>query len=188
MRDADAALIALVVHDDDRSAFAALVNRHQVGVRTLLTRLCAGDRAQADDLAQETFLRVYRRLITFDRRARFTTWLYRVTYNVFLDHTARRRAESSGEGVSSSQDTPSPALADQVLARHDLARAFAAITPAERAALTLAYAAGCAHPEIAQVLDCPLGTVKTLIARGKEKLRQALASQTTRQPRTESMP
>ena len=80
----DAALIARVVVSDDRHAFSELVRRHQSPVRATLRKLAAGNLALADDLAQETFLLAYRNLKSFRQEARFSTWLYRIAYNVFL--------------------------------------------------------------------------------------------------------
>jgi RNA polymerase sigma-70 factor (ECF subfamily) len=159
---ADASLIARVLAGDDRGAFAALVNRHQGAVRGLLRRLCHGDAAAADDLAQEAFVRAYRGLGGFRGGARFSTWLHRVAYNVFLDHAARRPLPDS--------EPPVVPAADAVL-RTDLQRAMSALRPAEAAALTLSYVELLTHEEIAEVLGCPLGTVKTHINRGKERLR-----------------
>src|SRR5712692_9351395 len=80
----EAQLIARVVVKDDRHAFGELVRRHQSAVRATLRKLAAGNVALADDLAQETFLLAYRNLKSFRQEARFSTWLYRIAYNVFL--------------------------------------------------------------------------------------------------------
>ena len=80
----DAQLIARVLVQDDRHAFGELVRRHQSTVRACLRKLTAGNAALADDLAQETFLLAYRNLKSFRQEAKFSTWLYRIAYNVFL--------------------------------------------------------------------------------------------------------
>src|SRR5436309_5765 len=80
----DAQLIARVVVSDDRHAFGELVRRHQSSVRATLRKLAGGNTAQADDLAQETFLLAYRNLKSFRQDAKFSTWLYRIAYNAFL--------------------------------------------------------------------------------------------------------
>src|SRR6266567_7465159 len=80
----DAQLIARVVVKDDRHAFGELVRRHQSAVRATLRKLASGNVALADDLAQETFLLAYRNLRSFRQDAKFSTWLYRIAYNVFL--------------------------------------------------------------------------------------------------------
>jgi RNA polymerase sigma-70 factor (ECF subfamily) len=162
----DVELVARVLADDDRGAFAALVNRHQGAVRGLLRRLCAGDGAAADDLAQETFVRAYRGLRRFRGGARLSTWLHRIAYNVFLSHAGRRPPPAEDA-------VPLPAPADTTL-RPDLERALSALRPVEAAALTLSYVELFTHEEIAEVLSCPVGTVKTHIARGKERMRTLL--------------
>ena len=77
----DAQLIARVLVNDDRHAFAELVRRHQAAVRACLRRLTTGNDALADDLAQETFILAWRNLKSFRQEARFSTWLYRVAVN-----------------------------------------------------------------------------------------------------------
>jgi RNA polymerase sigma factor (sigma-70 family) len=80
----DAQLIARAVVHDDRHAFGELVRRHQSAVRSTLRRLTGGNVAQADDLALETFWLAYRNRKSFRQEAKFSTWLYRIAYNVFL--------------------------------------------------------------------------------------------------------
>jgi RNA polymerase sigma factor (sigma-70 family) len=171
----DAALVARVLTRDDRSAFAEIVRRHQSPVRTLLRRLTCGDAARADDLAQESFLRAYRGLARFRGEAKLSSWLYRIAFNVFLADRARVRSEPPLlPPIEDVEETE--AGADRVLLQHDLERAMAALSPAERAALTLAYRDGASHAEVASILGCPLGTAKTHILRGKEKLERQLAA------------
>lgn len=166
--DSDAALVGRVLATDDRRAFAALVLRHQSRIRALLRRLCAGDHARADDLAQEAFLRAHRRLSTWRGQARFATWLHRIAWNVFLSEARRRQPPEPAP------PDPSPGV-ERVEARHDLERAFAFLREEERAALALAYGQDLTHEEAAAVLGWPLGTLKTHLARGKERLRLILS-------------
>jgi RNA polymerase sigma-70 factor (ECF subfamily) len=170
----DADLVARVLVDDDRHAFAEIVRRHHAMVRTLLRRLAAGDRARADDLAQETFLRAYRGLRGFAGRAKLSTWIGQIAYHAFLaDEEARRR-----ERGASATDEPKAddRGADRADLRHDLERAFAWLAPAERAALALTFGQDMTHEDAARILDCPLGTLKTNVARGLEKLEKRLRS------------
>jgi RNA polymerase sigma-70 factor (ECF subfamily) len=171
---ADAALIARVLGGDDRQAFATLVRRHQSTVRNLLRRLTAGQHALADDLAQETFLQAYRKLGQFRADAQFATWLHRIATNAWLQHLRARRIELS-------LDELPPAAADAVDdgatnadLQLDMARAFASLSPAERAALVQCYHLDMSHEEAAAALRCPLGTLKSHIARGKQKLKARL--------------
>ncbi len=165
--DSDAALVGRVLATDDRRAFAALVLRHQSQIRTLLRRLCAGDQARADDLAQETFLRAHRRLSTWRGQARFGTWLHRIAWNAFLSD-ARRLPPPEPPPPD-----PAPGV-ERVEARVDVERAFAYLREEERAALARAYGQDLTHEEAAAILGGPLGTLKTHVARGKERLRALL--------------
>ena len=80
----DLALVKRVLLNEDRQAFNQLVRRHQSNVRAQLRRLCRNDNAWADDLAQDTFLQAWRKLSQFRSEARFSTWLYRIAHNCFL--------------------------------------------------------------------------------------------------------
>ena len=170
----DSSLVARVVAHDDRHAFAELVRRHQSAVRSLLRRLTCGDEALADDLAQETFIRAYRGIARYQGQAKLSSWLYRIAYNVFLTERGRRREELPG----ALPDTPDPvaSAARRTALRADLQRAMVVLSPEERAAITLAFALEATHQEVAGILDCPLGTVKTHILRGRQKLRARLKS------------
>ncbi|MCX5730494.1 MAG: sigma-70 family RNA polymerase sigma factor [Deltaproteobacteria bacterium] len=169
MGPSDAELAARVVAADDRHAFAQLVRRHQSAVRSLLRRLCSGDAALADDLAQETFVRVWKGLRSWRGGARFSTWMHRIAVNVWLSQ-ARRSAPPVPDIAEAA-----PGRAGAVEARRDLERAFAFLRPEERMALALAYAQDLTHEEAAEAAGWPLGTLKSHLLRGKEKLRQRLA-------------
>jgi RNA polymerase sigma-70 factor, ECF subfamily len=170
----DTELITRVLVQDDRRAFGELVARHQSAVRGLLRRLTGGDLAQADDLAQETFLRAYRGLRGYRGGAKFSSWLYRIACNVFFSRDRGSR-EALVEPPALEAGHSEPALPpDMLLERYDLERALATLKPRERAALVLTYANELTHEEAAVILDCPLGTLKTHVARAKEKLRLRL--------------
>ena len=168
MGPSDAELIARVIAGDDRHAFAALVRRHQSSVRSLLRRLCAGDVALADDLAQDTFVRMWKGLRSWRGGARFSTWLHRIAVNVWLSH-ARRSAPPDPEMAEAASGS-----SGAVEARRDLERAFAFLRPEERLALALAYAQDLTHEEAAEAAGWPVGTLKSHLLRGKEKLRRRL--------------
>jgi RNA polymerase sigma factor (sigma-70 family) len=170
----DAPLIARVVADDDRHAFTTLVRRHQSAIRGFLLRLCCGDGALADDVAQETFLRAYQRIGSYRSEGGFDSWLFSIAYRAFVSEKRRRHwsaeeLREEPEAVESSAQGPEEAAAD-------IARAMRHLREPERACLSLCYQWGMSHQEMANVLDYPVGTVKTHIARGKEKLRAHLSS------------
>jgi RNA polymerase sigma-70 factor (ECF subfamily) len=168
----DETLISRVVLSGDRHAMSTLIRRHQASVRALLRRLTAGDHALADDLAQETFLRAYRNIIKFKGEALFSSWLYRIAYNVFLTSRGKRR-ERPAESLLGERAQVDPSEADSMLSSR-LEKAMAGLRPEECLSLTLFYANGLNPAEIAKVMDCPEGTVKTHLHRAKEKLREIL--------------
>jgi RNA polymerase sigma factor (sigma-70 family) len=169
----DAVLVARVLVDDDQNAFGELVRRHQSAVRGLLRQLTRTDVALADDLAQQTFLRAYKNIRSFRGEARFSTWIYRIAYNCFRED-ARRRKELVGIDEEQLQTQHDPQVADPAL-RHDLMRALNLLPLNERSAVLLCCQNGLSHDEASRVLDIPLGTVKTNVLRGREKLKRMLA-------------
>jgi RNA polymerase sigma factor (sigma-70 family) len=170
----DADLVARVLVDDDQHAFGELVRRHQSSVRGLLRQLTRTDIALADDLSQETFLRAYKNIRSFRGEARFSTWLYRIAYNCFREN-ARRRKELVGIDEEQLQSEHDPQVADPAL-RYDLMYALRLLPLHERSAIVLCCQNGLSHEEAARVLDIPLGTVKTNVLRGREKLKRTLAA------------
>ncbi len=171
----DSALVERAGKGSDKLAFAELVRRHQGKVRGLLIRLTSNP-TLADDLAQDVFLRAYRGLPGFEGRAQFSTWLYRITYNVFVNHRTRSKVLSAlPQGFESSAAAPetelSPGRSDL---RSDLAAAIAQLPERYRAVVTLYYLEDVSYPEMAEVLGLPLGTIKTHLHRAKKLLRQQL--------------
>lgn len=169
----DQALVTRVLLTDDRRAFEQLLHRHQGMVRAQLRRLLHGDHALADDLAQETFLLAWRKLSQFRGEARFSTWLYRIAYSCFLQ--AHRKRSAVVDGIE--DDTPDPTSPPpQTLdLRLDIERAMRLLSRAEQAVLLHCVQLGLSHEETAQVLEMPLGTVKSHATRGRIKLRALLA-------------
>ena len=170
----DADLVARVLVDDDHHAFAELVRNHQSAVRGLLRQLTRSDLALADDLAQEAFLRAYKNIRSFRGEAKFSTWLYRIAYNCFREE-ARKRKELVGIDEMKLEAEPDPQTVDPAL-KHDLMHALQLLPLNERSAILLCCQNGLSHDEAARVLDIPLGTVKTNVLRGREKLKKTLAA------------
>ena len=170
----DADLVARVLVDDDHHAFAELVRNHQSAVRGLLRQLTRSDLALADDLAQEAFLRAYKNIRSFRGEAKFSTWLYRIAYNCFRED-ARKRKELVGIDEAKLEAEQDPQTVDLAL-KHDLMHALQLLPLNERSAILLCCQNGLSHDEAARVLDIPLGTVKTNVLRGREKLKKTLAA------------
>jgi RNA polymerase sigma-70 factor, ECF subfamily len=162
----DEALAALAASGDE-AAFGLLVRRHQSRLRGFLRRLTRGDAALADDLAQESFLEAWRKIAQLRDRAAFASWLLRIGWSRYLT-TARRKV------LEPLDDVDAPAESGDPDAKLDLEKAMARLSLPERAALTLCLALEFSHEEAAEMLSLPLGTVKSHIARGREKLRRLL--------------
>lgn len=169
----DADLVARVLLEDDQHAFSELVRRHQSAVRGLLRQLTRTDVALADDLAQEAFVKAYKNIRSFRGEAKFSTWLYRIAYNCFRED-ARKRKELVGIDETQLEAEQDPQTVDPAL-RHDLMNALALLPLHERTAVVLCCQNGLSHDEASRVLDIPLGTVKTNVLRGREKLKKTLA-------------
>ena len=169
----DADLIARVLSQADKNAFGELVRRYQSPMRSFLTRMTQGDSHLADDLAQETFLKAWQKLSTFRGEACFSSWLFGIAMNEFRS-AARRRKELPWARTEEIPLEEPITMRDNPLCM-DLTEALQRVTVNERAAILLCCQNGLSHEEAAQVLDCPLGTVKTNVLRGKDKLRKYLA-------------
>ena len=166
--------ISRVVVHDDHDAFAELVRLHQTAIRQFLRRLTGGDLETADDLAQETFWRAYRHLATFEARGRLLSWLFRIAFQLFV---SERRARPVA-AVPLPPDLPaSTDEAQSAIDRRTVDQLMMRLAPDERAAILLHYQYGMSHPEIAETLALPLGTVKTLIRRGRQRLQTTLGGE-----------
>lgn len=163
----DAEWISRVVVHDDHAAFACLVRRHQGSVRHFLRRLVNGDWARADDLAQETFLRAYRHLHRFDGRGRFIGWLLRIAFQIHLGEQRRRAPLTGNDMADEPADGNNPEHAAELAG---IERQLARMRPEEAAAVVLHFQHGLSHAEVAQALELPLGTAKSLITRARAKL------------------
>src|SRR5436190_23976847 len=133
----DAQLIARCLVGDDRHAFAALVRRHQSGVRACLRKLTVGNHALADDLAQETFVLAWRNLASFRQEARFSTWLYRIATNCWLAHARKRKEELLGDRTDAIADDEDAAMPHIDAMHADHARASSLKMDLERAMAVL---------------------------------------------------
>ena len=151
----------------ERRAFGELVRRHNVAVRGLLLRMGA-DPATADDVAQDAFMTAFNRIGEFRGEGSFAGWVKRIAARAYLKRVRRRALDgeapdeiTGGEGDAAS--------------RIDLDDALKTLAPAERLCVTLCYGAGLSHGEAAEHLQIPLGTVKSHVKRGLDKLRTRLA-------------
>lgn len=166
----ESALLARAVHERDVAAFASLVRLYQARVRGFLRRMTRGDASLADDLAQETFLVAWRRIGQFRFEGSFGGWLFGIAYSRALMELRRKKLEP----LDDADWVIAPETEAAKHAKLDVEKALARLSPPERGVLTLCYTLGFSHEEAAQILDAPLGTVKSHALRGREKMRTLL--------------
>lgn len=176
MEPGDIELVTLAKAAQDGRAFATLVRRHQARLRAFLIRL-SGDPALADDMAQEAFMKAHAGLAGFRGGASFRSWLYAIAYREFLQDARRTKAAARLEdALKQDARDPSGGAIESGLSL-DLRRALAGLEELERASILLCDAAGFSHAEAAAALSAPLGSVKTYVARAREKMRAALTAE-----------
>jgi len=167
----DHQLVARVVSAQDTAAFGELVRRHQSQVRNFLRKL-TGDIATADDLSQDCFMHAWDKLQTFSGRGSFIGWLLKVAYTTFLQskRKSKRYAEIL-EQAGHATEMNGPGYSVQHDEVTDLDKLLAVLTDQERAIMVMSYACGLSHREISDATSMPVGSVKSVIFRGKEKIR-----------------
>ena len=173
MLDDDARLM-LAFRDGDRRAFDALFARYTPRVLTFLTRLVR-DRARAEELTQDVFVRIYNAADRYEAKAKFSTWIFGIAHNLGLNELARahRRYERGDTPLEDLAADPAPAADEKVEAeelRIRMERALAKLPDRQRAALLLRSEQGLAYEEIAGALDASVSSVKSLIHRARETL------------------
>ncbi len=169
----DHELVAHVVAQQDAAAFGELVRRHQSQVRNFLRKLTR-DFVLADDLAQDAFLHAWDKLHTYRAQGTFIGWLLKVAYTTFLQ--SKRKSSRYGEileEVGHDAEARGSQYTEQSADITDLDKFLAVLTEEERAVMILSYACGLSHREIGVAANLPIGTVKSVIFRGKEKIRDS---------------
>ena len=162
----DISLVAQVAVFGNGRAFDELVRRYQSSVRRFFLNQTLGDRQLSDDLAQETFLKAWLNIGQFRGAANFSTWLYRIAYNVFYDYT---RSHKITEEIDQAVALRQASSGDTAL-RLDFQQALSILSPAERSCITLQMMEGLPIDKISEVTEMAEGTVKSHLSRGKQKL------------------
>jgi RNA polymerase sigma-70 factor, ECF subfamily len=179
--DADLAQDALA---GSEAAYRELVTRYATPAVNFVHRIVR-DRGLAEDLAQEGFLRVYQRLHTYDPDRKFSSWFFQVLRNITIDYLRVNRVptasldelqEEGNRGASVDRESVSPEeAAEQGELAIAMAAALSRIRPEYRECVVLRYQEGLTHPEIAEILGLPAGTVKTHLHRARKELADILA-------------
>ncbi len=177
MKATDEELVALVIATKDKSAFGELVRRHQGVVRGMMARM-SGNRALADDLAQDAFIRAFEKIATFEGRGTFRSWLCRIAYTEFLMARRKRKAADKAlEKLTAHRRSEEEGSNDWERGNAmDLDRALAQLSEPERLCIVLCYASGMSHSEASEATGMPLGTVKSHVNRGREKMKALLGA------------
>ena len=174
MTDSDVVLVERTLKLNDQQAFTQLVMRHQFVVRSLFLRSCRRDVQAIDDLVQETFLRAYLALGSFRQEAKFSTWLHRIAFNVVADKYRRKTLDYCDlESIEERADHCKHLQQSDL--RGDLAKAMGEISEHQKMAVRLCLEEGYTHVDAAQVMNIPLGTVKSHVARARTSLQQLLS-------------
>ena len=156
----------------ERRAFGELVRRHGSAVRGLLRRMGA-QAAEADDTAQDAFLAAFERIAEFRGEGTFAGWVKKIAARQYLRRLQRDRRLTAfaAEGMEEEAD----ATAGDADHRIDLDEALKVLSAPEKLCVSMCYGAGLSHGEAAEALNLPLGTVKSHVKRGLEKLRARMA-------------
>ena len=163
-------MIVALARTGDRSAFEELVRRRQSSVRNLMRR-CCGDVTLADDLAQQVFLQVWQKIHSLKKANAIGAWLKRVAVTVWLQYLRKNDALRGADELSETDI----AQKDSSGVDMDLDLALSTLPTAVRLCIVLSYQEGMTHSEIARITDTPLGTVKSHIKRGSQRLQQILS-------------
>jgi RNA polymerase sigma-70 factor (ECF subfamily) len=159
----------------DQRAYRELVDRYLTGITRFAARVL-GDRAEAEEVAQETFLRLWTEASGFEPRAQPKTWLYRIARNLCIDRIRKRRTHGTEEELlerSAGEDRPSALLLRKQTAER-VEHALAKLPERQREAITLVHYEGLTGTEACEVLGVGAEALESLLARGRRSLRELL--------------
>jgi RNA polymerase sigma-70 factor (ECF subfamily) len=185
----DRELVARALEGDE-SAYSELLERFKRPVFSLIYRMI-GDREQAEDLAQESFVKAFNNLDSYNPNYRFSSWLFKIANNHAIDHLRRARLSTvsihgSPHAASSEREeqtrivleAPDESPEQEFLALElgsEIEQAIAKLRPDYRTAVILRHIESRPYEEIAEIMEVPIGTVKTFLHRARAELREALA-------------
>ncbi len=164
----DALLVSRAALLGDRKAFGRLAETYRSPMLRFFFNLTGGDKELSKDLAQDTFVKAWLNIGSFRAAAKFSTWLYRIAYNTFYDHARARKnvgnadVEIVGEKIIGENPDNDRSM--------DFAQALSILKEDERTAMLLFYMEDLPIGKISVIMNCPQGTVKSHLFRGKDKL------------------
>ena len=150
--------------------FITEVRQQQEPLRRFLLALCGGDAALADDIAQDALVRAYVASGSFLGLSKFSTWLFRIAYNCYIDYC--RKAKPEKAPVEEAYNLPGTDASDKSVRYQQLYQALDKLPEKEKAAIALFYFEGRSIKEISAILDMPTGTVKYQLSMGRNHLKQ----------------
>ncbi|HEX7117154.1 MAG TPA: sigma-70 family RNA polymerase sigma factor [Longimicrobiales bacterium] len=176
--------------DGREKAYRELIGRYERPVISIIYRLVR-DRELAEDLAQDTFIKVLNALDRYDPKQKFSSWIFRIAHNTAIDRLRKREVDTLSLDGSPHAQTPDAIEATRIVAvsadespedftasreiGQEIEKAIARLRPEYRTAIILWHVEGRPYDEIAEIMEIPLGTVKTFIHRARNELRQHLA-------------
>lgn len=189
LRSASDQDVVALARDGREAAYRELIRRYERPVYSLIYRMVR-DRETAEDLAQETFIKVLNAIASYRPEFKFSSWVFKIANNTAIDHLRRRELDTlslegsphatTAEGmeatalqVSSGDESPLETV-EAIELGGEIEQAIGQLRPEYRNCILLRHVEGRAYEEIAEMLDLPLGTVKTYIHRARHELRLAL--------------
>jgi RNA polymerase sigma-70 factor, ECF subfamily len=172
IRDDDFSLIKGFI-DGDESTFSVLMQRHKEKVRNIIY-LCLGNTSLVDDLSQDVFITVYKNLVNFRFECRFTTWLYRIAVNKCRDHLRKMKIRNIFIPIKEAGVEPVYPAGEIKEEKEIVRNAISKLPDKLRMPLLLKDIEGFSYQEIADFIQCEIGTVKSRIFRARENLREIL--------------
>lgn len=169
----DLSLVSEVTVSHNRAAFDRLVVRYQSPIRRFFLHQTLGDEQLSDDLAQDTFIKAYVNISKFRAQAAFSTWLYRIAYNVLYDYHRRHKPT---DDIDTSEAARRNADHTDANVKLDVYDALRRLGDKERTCVTLQLVDGYPIDKISEITGMAVGTVKSHLFRGKEKLTTFLRS------------
>lgn len=157
-----------------REQFIKHVEGSQKAFRSFLVALCSGDSQQADDIAQEAYIKAYLSCDSFSNASKFNAWIYRIGYNTFVSH---RRSQKVFAGYEEVRNVAAGDAADGNFQYQALYEALGRLSDKEKTSVLLFYMEGYSVKEIAEIIDSSPEAVKQHLARGRSHLRGLLSTQ-----------